>query len=62
MASTYKYQVHIHSINAIVVDVAKINESNLVGVQSFKLRLHPVPEGEDPIAMAIAKHRDQLRW
>lgn len=62
MENTYKYQVHLHSINAIVVDVAKISGGDLVGVQSFRLRLHPVPEGQDPVAVAIAKHKDSLRW
>ena len=62
MAATYKYQVHLSSINAVVIDVAKIEKGDLVGVRSFKLRLHPVPEGSDMVAVAIAKHRDELRW
>lgn len=62
MAVKYKFQVRLCSINAVVVDVAKVDRGNLVGVESFKLRLHPVPEGQDPVAVAIAKHRDSLRW
>ena len=59
----YKFRVRSgHRIGSVVVDVAKIVDGELIGVQGFALRLHPVPEGQDPVALAIAKHKDLLRW
>lgn len=62
MSTTYKAQFHTYKINAVLVDVAKIVDGELVGIRSFKLRIHPQSEGSDPVAAAIAKHREELHW
>ena len=59
--ATYKYgNVTLLGINAVRITVVKLEGDDIIGQADFKLRLHPCCEGQDPIALAIEKHRDTL--
>lgn len=63
MAAKYIYKkLSSHRIGSVRIAVAKAQNGNLVGIQEFDLRLPMVPEGVDPLQVAIDKHRDELRW
>ena len=57
----YKYgNIATIGLGTVQITVAKIENGELVATRRFNLRLHPCPEGQDPVAIAIAKHRDTL--
>lgn len=55
-------EIGSYKIGSVRVAVAKLIGSDLLGIMEFDLKLPMVPEGIDPVQVAIEKHRDELRW